>query len=68
MNLADHLKLLERASTSLNINLDVVVAKEYAQEGYKQHINDNHITILSGFNESQGFPPTNMILKLFCKR
>lgn len=68
LTLADHLKLLQRAAKELDAVINISVAKEYTQAGYKEHINDSRITILSGFNESEGFPPTNMILNVSCKR
>jgi hypothetical protein len=65
MTLEDHIKLIHRAAKQLNININIPLAKEYTQEGYREHINQNKMTILSGFkaNDPQ-FPPTNMVIRV----
>lgn len=62
MTMEDHKKLIARVAKALGIEVEIS-AEEYSQEGYKQHITNNEITIIKGFGQEK-FPPTNMILKI----
>jgi len=68
LTLNDHIRLLQKAASELNINIDIPIRTEYTQQGYVQHINENKMSIISGFEKSNHFPPTNMVLKVLLKK